>query len=129
MTVFVRHKTGTDGLSRAAHPVQQPADHLLVAFVRGVHERRHAVLVLYVRAQVVRGVDLPQPVEIVDEYRFEHLPRHLVRLFLGHHYSRVSANGDGGRRGRGRARTKQRAENRRTDGRQRRNRGSRKRIT
>jgi len=124
MTVFVHYKTETDGVSRA-HPVQQPADHLLVALVRGVHERRHAVLVLYVRAQVVRGVDLSQPVEIVDEYRFEHLPRHLVGLFFGNHFSRASADEGRGTTIAG-ARKKKRTENRRTSTEKRK---SRNRVT
>lgn len=68
------------------HPVQQPTDDLLVALVRGMLQWRHTMFVQYVRAQVMVGVDLLQPVKIVDEYRFENVV-HLLRLDTFRHFA------------------------------------------
>lgn len=68
------------------HPVQQPTNDLLVALVRSVLQRRHAVFVQYVSAQIVFGVDFLQPIEVVDENRLEHVLRHLVDLFPVDHF-------------------------------------------
>lgn len=72
-----RVRSGHHHFDRHSHPVQQPADDLLVALVRGVLQQRHAVLVLYVRANFIQLVELLQPVEIVVEYRFDQSRAHL----------------------------------------------------
>lgn len=60
------------------YPVQQPPNDLLIALVRGVLKRCHAMFVQNVGAQRVLLVDFSQSVEIVDEYRFEHVPDRVV---------------------------------------------------